>query len=1215
MGAEVYEHPAKCKGRNEMSMKKRGWMVVSLQFALVVGLMMAASITCFTQSDNSQLSGFVKDQAGAAISGAKVAVKNETREFQRTTTTNAEGYYVVPNLPPGFYTITVEASGFKLFQTTGKKLDPNIASNLDMTLVPGQLTETVNVTASTASVQTETATVGKLVEGKQIEALQLNGRNPLFLAQLKPGVAGNAMGGFNFGLTTASLNINGSRTQDNLITFDGAVGVRTRSNGTSIGVADLDSTQEVQILTANYNAEYGRAAGGQIRIVTKSGSRDFHGNFYEYLRNSAFNANEWQRNASAPLNQPCSDPQFEKASHCRPNPFRFNQFGYNLSGPVIIPGTSLNRGRDKLFWLWGQEWLRDRRGSNRTLVVPTLKMRQGDFSELAVANQFYTNPLFIPDPNKSGPCNAADQTGCFSDGGIINKIPASQLSANGLALLNAYPEPIPGFSGAGGANWFAERPLTTDQRKDTVSIDFYPNERHQLRWRMQLYHFLENNSFPFDNEPGLAPRIFDRPNQTTSINWVWTISPNWISETLVAGSRDQVFISVDTTGDLFRRSSYGINYPYIFPDNKEIPDKIPTVDGLLPFARLDGGPYPAQSTGPIYQVSNNLTNIRGSHTIKFGAYFERAGQNDFDQINVQGTPGGTNNQNGRFAFVDTGVPIDPNNPAAGTRIVTPSIVNAALGQFNTYAEIGQRSFTPYRGHMFEWFAQDGWKVTPKLRLEFGLRHTIIQPYYSLWGNMVVFDERYYDPNNVVTQNPANGFITGGDLRARHNGLVIPGDGWPSAASGRIDLVNNPDYAFLFRGDPKQYSEIHKNTFQPRVGIAYAFNDKTVIRAGAGRFLTRLGVSDSVFLGGNPPLQPTVSVTNGSVDNPGGVAGNAFPLAITTQDRVFKNPESWAWSATIQREITFNTTIEIGYVGRRGLHGQRERNINQLQPGTIQDNPGINADYLRPYKGLGIIRVTNNDANSSYHGFQVGVDRRFTNGLGFGAAYTLSKVLDDGSAQRFVIPNANDASALWGPADYDRRHVLVLNAIYEFPFFKDYSKLTGKILGGWSISAISQFQTGTPFSITSGNDFAGVGPGSGRQFWAITGEPQLDQNFSSNPSDDNYWFQATAVAPTAGTFTNQRFRNFIYGPGFQNHNIGIFKTFSITERHRLQFRAEAFNWLNHPNWGAPGGNGTGTYNPNNGAAEGIGLDPLSANFGKVSTKGSERQLQFALRYQF
>src|SRR6266511_3929996 len=296
--------------------------------------------------------------------------------------TNSEGYFVITNLPPDFYSITVEANAFKQFQEKGRKHDPNHPAKSDVVLQTGQVTETVTVTASTGEVQSESSTVGKLVEISQVEKLQLNGRNPLFLAILKPGVSGGTLGGFSFGLTTGGLNINGSRTQDNLIKFDGAVGVRTRSNGTSIGVADLDSTQEIQILTANYNAEYGRSSGGQIRIVTKSGSRDFHGSVYEYMRNSAFNANSWGRNAATPANQPCSDPKFEKANHCRPEPFRFNQYGYNVSGPVVIPGLNFNRDRNKLFWLFGQEWVKFRRESTTLIRVPTLKMRQGDFSEI-----------------------------------------------------------------------------------------------------------------------------------------------------------------------------------------------------------------------------------------------------------------------------------------------------------------------------------------------------------------------------------------------------------------------------------------------------------------------------------------------------------------------------------------------------------------------------------------------------------------------------------------------------------------------------------------------------------------------------------------------------------------------------------------------------------------------------------------------------------------
>jgi hypothetical protein len=360
------------------------------------------------------------------------------------------------------------------------------------------------------------------------------------------------------------------------------------------------------------------------------------------------------------------------------------------------------------------------------------------------------------------------------------------------------------------------------------------------------------------------------------------------------------------------------------------------------------------------------------------------------------------------------------------------------------------------------------------------------------------------------------------------------------------------------------------------------------------------VSDSVFLGGNPPLQPAASVSNGLVDNPGGTSVTAFPLTVTSQDRIFPNPEAWTWNTTYQREVGFNTSVELSYVGRRGLHAQRERNINQLQLGTVllTQNQGVNENFLRPYKGFGVIRVTNNEASSRYNSFQLGVTRRFSQGLSFGVAYTLSKSSDDGSAQRDVIPNAFDASHLWGPSDFDRRHVMVINAIYQLPFFKDHSKLSGKLLGGWILNEVSQFQTGTPFSVRGGGDFAGVGSGSGTQYWNVSGNPSIEGKFSTNKTDQNFWFQpATFTQPGAGTFTTQSVRNLLYNPGEQNHNLGLFKDFGITERQKIQFRFEAFNWLNHPNW------------------SGVVSNPLDGQFGKVNSKNAERQLQFALRYSF
>jgi hypothetical protein len=1117
-------------------------------------------------------------------------VINESTNTERRATTNEAGYYVVSALPPGFYTVTVEATGFKKFQKARNKLDPNIAATVDADLEIGTVTEVVEVTASTTSVQSETATVGKLIEASQIQNMQLNGRNPIYLAALKPGVRSNSsLARFGFGLDSGGFNINGSRSQDNLITFDGAVAIRTRANGTSIGVADADTVQEVQVLTANYNAEYGRAGGGQIRIVTKSGTRDFHGDLYEYFRNSALDANTWARNRTLGRPDISGSPQA----------FRYNQFGYNVNGPVYIPRI-FNAERNKLFFLWGQEWVRRRQEETAQTVVPSLLMRQGNFSELLnPANSFFSRTVIINDPDTGAP---------FSG----NIIPPNRLSTNGLGFLRAYPEPVPGFL-QGRNNYIAARPLITDQRKDTISVDFNAAQKHQFRFRNQRFAFVETSAFRADTDR--APQIIDRPNDTYSLNYIAALSPTLINEFLGSVSADRVKIFVDTRGERYRRSLYGINYPYLFADRKEIFDKIPTI-AIDQFGTVDGGPYPASSSGPIYVLSNNITHIRGNHTLKAGFLFERSGQNDFDQINVAGVPGGTNNQNGRFFF---------DNSRTGAPTTGLAVANSAMGLFTTYAEIGVRSYTPYRGHMYEWFIQDSWKPTQKLRLELGLRHSIIQPYYSLWRNIVVFDPTFYDPAVAAVQDRATGFVISGD---RYNGLVIPGDGFPDSAKGRVPIADSGEFNRLFRGLPKQYSQIHKRNFQPRIGVAYSISPKTVVRSGVGRFMTRPGVSDSIFLGGNPPLQPMVSVSNGQADNPSGGRPANFPLNITTQDPMWPIPEAWAWNVMVEHEVGWQTTIEIGYVGRRGLHLARERDINQLPPGTLQANPGANPDALRPFRGFGPIRLTNNEATSRYNALQVGVTRRFTQGLSYGVAYTYGKSEDDGSGPRDILPNSYDASTFWGPSAFDNRHVAVINFIYELPFLRSRSNLTGKLLGGWQITGVSQFQSGLPFTVGSGDDFAGVG-GRGNlndnisgvreiQIWNRNGDPGLprgDRKFSDGPSDQNFWFRTrnddgTSIfsVPAAGTFTSQRNRNAVRGPGYQNWNLGIFKNFYVTERQRVVFRAEAFNWPNHPNLGHTDGNGAN----NNG---GLDVNPRSSTFGKVTAKGGQRSLQLSLRYSF
>lgn len=1136
-------------------------------------LLLFAGVPASAQSDNANVSGTITDPSGAAIPGAKVSLKNQSTGLAREATTNESGAYMIPTVPPGMYTFTVEATGFKKHESTGNKIDPSVPANISAEMQVGALSEVVEVTATASALQTESGALGRVVEGKQMQDIQLNGRNPVFLALLKPGVRGSSLSGFSYAMTTGSLVINGSRTQDNLITYDGAVAVRTRSNGTSIGSADLDMTSEVQILTAAYGAEYGRSSGGQVRVITKSGTSQFHGSAFEYFRNNKLDANSWSRNRSASTNTTA--------------PLRYNQFGYNLSGPIFIPGK-FNADRSKYFFTWGQEWARQRSTSSNWRNVPSEKMKTGNFSELLTGgNVWYSAAKTLYDPYGNHDASGNPTTPVSG-----NIIPTAQLSASGTGLLKVYPT-ANGLSGSN--NWYGQASSPTNQRKDSLGIDLIPTDKDNIRVRALFYHYITVD--PFGSSLLLTNKTTDRPNQTASLNWTRTLSPTFIMETLLTASRDQVYLQMEDS-TAFDRTTYGINYSYVYGSStKDRPNKLPAVSFPV-YSSYTGSPYPSQSTGPIYSASTNFTKIINNHTLKFGVLLERAGQNDYDQINVNGVPGGTDNQNGRFVFLDS--------TKTGSLL---GIANAAYGKFDTYAEIGQRSYTPYRGHMFEAFVQDEWRATSKLKLTYGVRWTVVQPYYSLWNNMAVFDSAYYSASNAVSINPTTGNPIAGTGDS-YNGVTLLGDGWPDAALGRVSLAGNTDYDYLFRGASRSYSNIDWKNYQPRLGIAYQISPTSVIRAGGGAYSTRLGVSDSIFLGGNPPLQPIASIAAGNVDNPGGGSSSTFPLSVNTQSKDFPMPKAWNYNFTFEREIGFKTVVGVSYVGRRGLHGQREKNINQLQIGTLL-NTTYNENYFRPYKGYGAIRQTYNDANSWYHGFQLDVTRRFSNGLSYGLAYTLSTSKDDGSAQRDVIPDAYDASYIWGYSTFDARHVAVINFIYEFPWLRNAeNKLLRSTLGGWQVTGVTQFETGTPFTVQAATDWAKMGSGSGNNItyflkYANYGsDPEYPAQFRANSGDKNYYLTVKDssgnllfTAPANGTMVKDKLRSYFRNPGWQNWNIGLFKTFKLGENQSVLLRAEGFNWLNHPNWSSVDSTWT------------------SSTFGMVTSKSSERTVQLSLRYSF
>jgi len=1108
-------------------------------------LVAAVSTSAYAQFDAGQISGFVRDPQQGALPGATVTATNEATSNARTTVTNASGFYVFPEVPVGTYTMSIELSGFKKLVRTGIRVTAASQIAMDGELALGSLEETVTVTAGQSFVQTTTGQVARTIETRQIQELTLNGRNPIYIASLKPGVRGGTIGTFDpDSVSNGSFSINGGREDEYLVTIDGAIATRTRSSGSMLGAQDVETVEEVQVLTANFRAEYGRASAGQIRFVTKSGTQQFRGDALENYRNAKLDANSWTRNQSG-------DPRLSSG----PDPFSFHQFGFHLGGPILLPGR-FNADRSKLFFFWGEEWIRRRDNPTSTATVPTLAMRNGDFSELLnPSNPFFGRARTITDPLTGRP---------FPN----NIVPADRISPNGRALLNTYPLPTAGFQ-QGTNNWIGTQPRHSDLRKDTIKVDYVPAPAHRLSLRIGYTPWTFND--PFVTPVGNVQWAWSRPNKVGAASVTSTFSPTLLNEFTFAFNSDGTgTIDLDPAcGARCDRASYGLTFPYLFPGTKLADQKIPTIR-ITGLSTLDAGPYPGAWAGFVYAWSDNLTKVIGNHTTKFGFVIERSGQDDSIQFTTA-SQGTTNNQNGEVRFLDAGHPL-----SSGV-----AMANALLGNFNDYTELSAKPTTPWVATGFDAFAQDSWKAGSKITIEAGLRYSLWPQWYSRDNRLAMFDPAFYDPAAAQQVDRSSGFVIGGGDPL--NGIVIPGS---PGGGGDLDRLRH--------GLPAGLAQTHRDMFQPRLGLAYAINAKTVFRSGLGLFYNRAMINRDTALGGNAPFQVQQAVVNGSIDAPGGATRRDFPLVVTAQDPIFEMPRAWNWNFTVERELPLQTTIEVGYVGRRGLYNQRKRNINQLQPGTLQANPGVNPNALRPYLGYGPIGLAENSGRSQYHGLQVSVERRMTNGLHAGVGYTYSRAMDDSSSLTDVLPNAYDDRAYWGISDLDRTHVLIANWIYELPFLRGDSGWASRGLGHWELTGVYQFQSGSPFSVRSSDDFAGVGPGSGSQFWNVVGDPSIARTPFTTTAP---WFNPAAFArPAAGTFGVQA-RNSLRNPNTWTVDVGLRKVVPIHGGNRLELRAEAFNALNHPNW------------------SGANTNPTAGSFGFVTSKTGERVLQLSTKYMF
>ena len=827
-------------------------------------------------------------------------------------------------------------------------------------------------------------------------------------------------------------------------------------------------------------------------------------------------------------------------------PLRFNNFGWTLGGPIYWPGK-FNSDKQKLFFFGGQEWKLNRQSTVQTSVLPTAEERAGDFRNSSLAA-----PV---DPLTRQP---------FPD----RIVPRSRWSRNGPALLS--PIPLPNFAGPGG-NYVATARNRTDTTENMIKVDYLATSNQQIMYRFTHQDWDLFNGFQGTNM-GFIPGGRPRPGWTTVLSHNYTINPTTLNYVSFSVSANQ--IQGLPQNDPLMRSNLGLTYPEVFPANNYQVGPSVNIAGFTGYNVGDR----IRNLNTTFQWRDDFSKVIGSHTLKFGVQYSRSRK---DQNNSGA------NDNGTVTF--------NTSAAASSRNV---IADVLLGNFQNYTEGEVDTAWFARMDQLEFYAQDSWRVNRKLTLEAGLRYNLVYPLYSALGNFTTFDPSRYRPEAAPQVAPSNGaLLTTGDP---WNGIVIFGESFPDRAKGRIPAVDAPGVERLFVGLPSGGAQTEYGNFGPRFSFAYDpfANGRTAVRGGFGIFYDRIQTD---FLGGssnNPPFATSANIFDGNIDNPGGGTLRSFPPNLSGIMLGLRTPRVYSFNLGVQQEIRPGLIAEAQYVGTRGRNLLRTININQVRPGTVQANRGVNLNSLRQYRGYGNINLQDTGDSSQYNSLQASLNQRYRAGLNLGVTYTLSRTLDTsgGSFQNIYNPQAD-----YGLSGIHRKHILTMNWVYELPFFRDASGFSRLALGGWEISGIAIYQSGAPNSVTVPEDVGGIGAGSSRA--DVVGNPVLP----SGERTLSRWFNTEAFLPASammpGQFGNSG-RNILIGPSYSQIDVALMKNFRLTERFTTQFRAESFNVLNHPSF--TGINTTVRFDSQGRPAQ---------NYGAVTSSGPGRVLSFGLKLIF
>jgi len=980
-------------------------------------ILLLSLVTLHAQSNVGQIAGTVTDASGGVIPGASVAVVHLETNLTRTAVTDENGSYVVTNLPVGAYTVTATMAGFTRSAQTGHELTSDGRLTVDLALKVGDVADRVEVTAVTGeTVNTTSGEVARVIDEGQVQNLALNGRNYIQLLTLVPGAP---LLDFDAVADTTDVGvsqpINGGRGDTNNVTVDGGFNLLKANNTGQSHNVGVDFIQEVKVQTSNFSAEYGRQSGASINVVTRSGTNQFHGSLFEFLRNDRLDA----RNFFAP----------EKRA------LRFNNFGYSLGGPFI---------KNKFFFFGGQEWKYVRRDLDplrRTL--PTRAERRGDFSGRA---GLIRDPLF----DRSVPCTAANRAACFPG----NRIPAERVTPDGRAIAAIYDAmeqlavsymdtPI-----ANNAIYQLASPF--DGRQDILRLDYRLNEKHSLFVRyLHDKNILVNPLGTSVNSPlPTTPTRRPRPTHSGQVSHTWLISPRYINEAKLNSS--QVHSDTRPLGDLWKRATYGFAFQQLFDSGRfdnGIPDLTFGGTGTVAGVR---GPAPANTALAIdTAVSDHFTIIRRRHTIKTGASFVIT----------------RNDQEGRVTAFYTGAANF--NPQGNSRTTGNAFADALLGNFRTYSEISSPPETYFRSRLFEAYVSDGWKAHPRLTLEAGVRYHYIGPLYTVADNLSNFDPARYDPARAVTVTRAGEVVPGsGDP---FNGLVRAGRGAPAG--------DTPAARAVPAGAPRGlYPAAHR--WAPRLSFAYApsRDNKTAVRGGFGVFFNSARGDITQRAGDNPPFVTAAQFEDRNLSDL--TAALPVPFGtVSALDPRLNVTYSMNYSLSLQRELPRGVFVEAAYIGNLGRHLLRRPDVNQppfevlaanaARP--LADQSQVNA--LRPFKGYSQILMYLTDATSNYNALQLYVTKR-KGDLTMTGSYTWSRTLADASGQDENPEEPFNRRYNYGPTSFHRQHIAVATYTYRLPFLRGRDGWRGALLAGYEVSGITRFQSGNHFTVT-GNSSIGA----------------------------------------------------------------------------------------------------------------------------------------------